>query len=204
MKLCQTCGQMLAEEITGCPSCGSEVAEGRKTIDDYRILEVLHEGKPDLAAYANQNAGSVAFVLVEYWLESDEKIYYRNRTEGTAFLADPEGYLLTNRHVACPWLEDGRLFAVLKIDPVPMQLRPLPLDHGMDPLKIPKFLPVITLGFPLGSRTKETTINVIVTRGHVRRAFEKFLQVDTSLYRGNSGGPLIDIHGKVIGIASGI
>ncbi|MDZ7580054.1 MAG: hypothetical protein U5R30_05385 [Deltaproteobacteria bacterium] len=95
MKLCQTCGQMLAEEITGCPSCGSEVAEGRKTIDDYRILKVLHEGKPDLAAYANQNAGSVAFVLVEYWLESDEKIYCRNRTEGTAFLADGEGYLLT-------------------------------------------------------------------------------------------------------------
>jgi S1-C subfamily serine protease len=245
------------------------------------------EGEAELAAYANQYASSVAFVLVEYWLESDEKVYYRNRTEGTAFLADPDGYLLTNRHVACPWLEDNRLFAVLaglrrqgiqirlgyrsylwfegqkafkrlpgltesedledryaveeaystggnrrltisgvgkapgktwqqikaplrddfavlKIDPAPEGLRPLPLDHGMDPLKVPKLLPVITLGFPLGRRTQETAINVSVTTGHVRRAFEKFLQVDTSLYRGNSGGPLIDIHGKVIGIASSV
>jgi S1-C subfamily serine protease len=244
-------------------------------------------GESDLAAFANRYAGSVAFVLVEYWLEDNERVYYRNRTEGTAFLADSEGYLLTNRHVACPWLEDGKLFAalaylrrqespvrfgysaylwfegqkafkrlpgltesediedryavegayatngkrqlvisgvgrapektwqqikaplrddfaVLKIDPVPEGLRPLPLDHEMDPLKIPKLLPVITLGFPLGSRTQETTINASVTTGHVRRAFENFLQVDTSLYRGNSGGPVVDIHGKVIGIASSV
>jgi hypothetical protein len=229
----------------------------------------------------------VAFVLVEYWLESDATVHYRNRVEGTAFLVDSDGYLLTNRHVACPWLEDNRMFAtlaelrqqdipvrmgyrsylwfegqtafkrlpgltksedledryalagaysvggrrrlvisgvgkapektwqqikaplgddfaVLKIDPVPPGVPPLPLDHDMNPLEIPKLLPVITLGFPLGSRTQETAVNVSVTTGHVRRAFENFLQVDTSIYKGNSGGPLIDSHGKVIGIASSV
>jgi hypothetical protein len=44
MKLCQGCGQLLAEDISTCPVCGNEVAEGRKTIDEYRIIEVLHEG----------------------------------------------------------------------------------------------------------------------------------------------------------------
>jgi len=44
MKLCQGCGQLLAEDITTCPVCGNEVAEGRKAIDDYRIIDVLHEG----------------------------------------------------------------------------------------------------------------------------------------------------------------
>ena len=44
MKLCQGCGQLLAEDIGTCPVCGNEVAEGRRTIDDYRIIEVLHEG----------------------------------------------------------------------------------------------------------------------------------------------------------------
>ncbi len=251
----------------------------------------LSSRKTDSAAilsdYANQYTNAVAFVMVEYWVRDDANIYYRNRTEGTAFLVDAEGYLLTNRHVACPWLEDTRLyavinkfrryqrplrleyraflwfegrkafkrlpdlsesedpadtyfldvaystqgprrltiagvgkvpvktwqqiksplrddFAVLKLDRVPDELTPLPLDLKMDPLKIPKLLPVIALGFPLGSRTQETTVNVSVTTGHVRRAFENFLQVDTSLYRGNSGGPVIDIHGKVIGIASGV
>jgi hypothetical protein len=95
-------------------------------------------------------------------------------------------------------------FAVFKIDHVPEGLEPLPLDLDLDPLKIPKLSPVIALGFPLGSRTQESKVNVSVTQGHVRRTFENMLQVDTSIHSGNSGGPIIDIRGKVIGIASGV
>jgi tetratricopeptide (TPR) repeat protein len=95
-------------------------------------------------------------------------------------------------------------FAVLKIEQVPEGLYPLPLDEKMEALTVPKLSPVIALGFPLGSRTQESTVNVSVTQGHVRRAFENLLQVDTSIHRGNSGGPVIDLSGKVIGIASGV
>jgi len=52
MKLCPTCGQAVAEEITFCPSCGSEIGEGRRFIDDYRIVEVLHEGYSSLLCHA--------------------------------------------------------------------------------------------------------------------------------------------------------
>ncbi len=238
-----------------------------------------------LAEYANRYAGSVGFVLVEYWVKDERHVYYRSRSEGTAFLVDARGYLLTNRHVACPWLTDDNIFvllhrlsprplqleyraylwfegqqafkqvpelsysdrlddvyhldraystraerrlqiagvarvpsgtreriraplqedyAVLKIDPPPTHLTPLPLDDRSDLSGIPKLLPVIALGFPLGSSTQGATVNVSVTRGHVRRTFENFLQVDTSLYRGNSGGPVIDHNGNVIGIASSV
>ena len=240
-----------------------------------------------LIGFANQYANSLAFVVVDYWLEEGETILYRQRTEGTAFLVDEEGYLLTNRHVACPWLTDNGLlfainnlkqqmrspglryriflwfegekafnrlpdlsnspdlediyfldpafrtdgvprltisgvaktpiktwslvksplkddFAVLKIDKVPEGLKPLPLDSEIDVRKIPKLSPVITLGFPLGSRTQGTTVNVSVTLGHVRRTFENMFQVDTSIHSGNSGGPIIDIRGKAIGIATGV
>ena len=237
-----------------------------------------------LATYANRYAGSVGFVLVEYWIKDEKQIYYRGRSEGTAFLVDARGFLLTNRHVACPWLSDNNIyvllkrlgprplqmqyraflwfegeqafkrvpelsssqqlddiyhldraystggerqlqivgvarapsstreriqsplqddFAVLKIHPVP-DMTPLPLDDGSDLSAIPKLMPVIALGFPLGSSTQAATVNVSVTRGHVRRTFENFLQVDTSLYRGNSGGPVIDPNGNVIGIASSV
>ena len=44
MRLCPACDQPVAEEITLCPSCGNEIGEGRKYIDDYRIVDVLHEG----------------------------------------------------------------------------------------------------------------------------------------------------------------
>ncbi len=235
--------------------------------------------------FVDRFAKSVAFVMVEYSIRENDYIYYQSRKEGTAFLVDKEGYLLTNRHVLCPWLEDRDFFlvanslrqqgsspsmsyriflwfegekafkrlpsmtgtpelediydldsafstektprlsiagvsqtpvktwqiiksplrddfAVIKIERVPVGLKPLPVDLEMDVRKIPKLSPIITLGFPLGSRIQENTINVSVTRGSVRRTFESMFQVDTSIHRGNSGGPVIDTRGKVIGIAS--
>ncbi len=240
-----------------------------------------------LEDYANQYSPSIAFILVEYWLEVDNEKMYRNLAEGTAFLVDGEGHMLTSRHVVCPWLEDSNLlatvyhfrqsgktpefkyriflwfegarafnrasrlmespdltdvyfienaysteseprlyiagvpkppvqtrqvitsplrddFAVIKIDPVPEGLMPLPLDLKLDSRSVPKLSRLITIGFPLGSRTQADTVNASVTSGNVRRSFENLLQVDTSLYGGNSGGPMIDIRGKVIGIAAGV
>jgi S1-C subfamily serine protease len=257
------------------------------TVFLFQFVRESQNGETVLSEYANRYAGSVAFVVVEYQVQVDNTVLYRQRTEGTAFLVDLEGYMLTNRHVACPWLEDNQLltmveqirnadkiprfdfwmylwfegdtafnrlyglgsnddladiydlsssysrggnknlsiagvakapvrigqminaplrddFAVLKITPTPKGLLALPLDRKMDVTKLKKLSPVIALGFPLGSRTQADTINVSVTRGHVRRTFENFFQVDTSIYKGNSGGPIIDGRGKVIGIASAV
>jgi S1-C subfamily serine protease/lipoprotein NlpI len=240
-----------------------------------------------LEKFANRYADSVAFLVTEYWLEASDVRYYYNLTEGTAFLVDLDGYMLTGRHVACPWLEDTTLyataeylklsglkpefgyriflwfdgekafnrvasmmqnpeltdvyftdiaystgatpkltvagvaktpsqtrhllssplkddFAVLKIENVPPGLKALPLELEMDPQKIPKLSPVIALGFPLGRRTQEDTVNVSVTSGNVRRTFKNLIQIDASVHGGNSGGPIIDTHGKVIGIVSGV
>ncbi len=66
-----------------------------------------------LQGYANQYAPSVAFVVVDYGLSLDGRDVYHNRSEGTAFLVDARGYLLTNRHVACPWLADARLLSAI-------------------------------------------------------------------------------------------
>ena len=237
--------------------------------------------------FVESYADSIAFVMVEYWLTDTDQMVYRNRVEGTAFLVDPEGYLLTNRHVACPWLEDAGLFnayrkaqamgkslrfnhrmflwfegekafnrlpdlrtsrelsdsyflasafrsdgksnlrivgvprdsgetgeiirspfkhdfAVLKIDTIPQGLTPLPLDRNLDAETIDRLSPVVILGFPLGNRTQADRINASVTRGHVRRTSSEIIQVDSSIYKGNSGGPAINTRGMVIGIASGV
>jgi hypothetical protein len=240
-----------------------------------------------LEGYANRYARSVGFVLVDYGLEVEGRQLYRNVAEGTAFLVDREGFLLTSRHVVCPWLEDprfegavhylrlsgvqptftyriylwfegtrafnpsGRLiegadladvfftenafrsdgsprveiagvarpptrtrqlvfsplkddFAVVRIERVPDGVDPLPLDLEMDPRRLPKLSRVIALGFPLGSRTQVDTVNASVVRGSVRRAFENMFHIDASLHGGNSGGPVIDARGKVIGIVSAV
>ncbi len=240
-----------------------------------------------LESYANRYAPAVGFVLVEYWLEADGTRVFRNVAEGTAFLVDREGYLLTSRHVVCPWLEDPRFagavqylrmrglepamgyrlylwfegtrafnpagrviegadiadiyftenayrtdgsprveisgvarppvrtrqlvksplkddVAVLKVERLAEGITPLPQDLAMDPRKLPKLSRVIALGFPLGSRTQADTVNASVVRGNVRRAFENMFQIDASLHGGNSGGPVIDARGKVIGIVSAV
>ncbi len=295
--------EVLKNEAPAPPETVREVKRLRTTVTVLGILFTLiaalggaffywYDGDPNdiestLSEYANSYAGSVAFVMVQYQIQVDETVLYRQRSEGTAFLVDSAGYLLTNRHVACPWLEDETLFnlvarirrsdktprfnyqiylwfegerafnrlvgiggggeaediydlttafsragnkrvkisgvaksptstgpnirsplrddfAVLQINRVPQGLLPLPLDKGFEITKLKRLSPVITLGFPLGSRTQADAINVSVTRGHIRRTFEDFFQVDTSIYRGNSGGPIIDGKGKVIGIASAV
>jgi S1-C subfamily serine protease len=251
----------------------------------YYLSQRSHDSATVMAQFARRYAASVAFVVSDYQLTDGENTFYHQRSEGTAFLVDREGYLLTNRHVACPWLEDDRLyvlidqlhniginakinyrvylwfegrkafkrlpgmsessdiediydittafsteaeprlsivavgrpptktyqqirsplkedFAVLKIDNVPQNLPALPIDPQVDIKKIPRLEPIIALGFPMGSAAQENRVNVSVTQGHVRRNFENALQVDTSIYKGNSGGPIIDSHGIVVGIAS--
>lgn len=232
-------------------------------------------------------ADSVGFIMVEYWLMDSKTLVYKNKVEGTAFLVDNQGYLLTNRHVACPWLEDMTLFktysrykflgrdlefghrlflwfegkkafnrlpglrdsheladayflasafqskgknnlhiagvprasgktgeminspfkhdfAVLKIDAIPEGLTPLPLGPDPGAAEIQRLSPVIIMGFPFGNRTQDAHINVSVTRGHVRRSTKEIIQVDSSIYKGNSGGPAVNARGQVIGIASGM
>jgi S1-C subfamily serine protease len=251
----------------------------------YYLFQKKDDSASHLSDIAKRYAPSVAFVLSEYGLSDGDNLFYHQRAEGTAFLVDPQGYLLTNRHVACPWLEDNEMFAligqlqqlgisvkldhrvylwfegskafkrlpglsastdiedvyniataystdtqprltivgvgraptktyqqirsplkddfaVLKIDTVPRDLVSLPLDPQAGQYKIARLAPIITLGFPLGSTAQETTVNVSVTGGHVRRNFENVMQVDTSIYKGNSGGPIIDQNGQVVGIAS--
>ena len=76
-----------------------------------------------LEGYANLYSPSVAFILVEYWLEIENEPMYRNLAEGTAFLVDRDGYMLTSRHVVCPWLEDSNLLAAVQhfglVDKIP-------------------------------------------------------------------------------------
>jgi hypothetical protein len=98
----------------------------------------------------------------------------------------------------------GDDFAVLKIDNVPRGLTALPLAADFEAAAMPKLTPLITLGFPLGRDTQAATVNVSVTRGHVRRTFANMIQVDTSIHPGNSGGPFIDAQGRVVGIAASV
>ena len=55
----------------------------------------------------NATAVPVALVAVGTGEDFTGKVLATGYPRATAFLADREGYLISNRHVVCPWLVDG-------------------------------------------------------------------------------------------------
>jgi regulation of enolase protein 1 (concanavalin A-like superfamily) len=95
--------------------------------------------------------------------------------------------------------------AVLKVTAKDL---PAPLDHGKE-LKLRETMTVYTLGFPLGDRLSPDKINPALTIGKAtisslredQSGKLKNVQLDGELNPGNSGGPVVDSEGKLIGIA---
>ena len=140
---------------------------------------------------------------------------------GSGFIVDKTGYIITNFHVIedaariTVKLDSGEEFvakligtdeetdlAVLKID----ARRDLPFVKFGDSDKAEVGDWVLAIGSPFGL-SKTVTAGIIST---TRRetpygtAFQKFIQTDAAINRGNSGGPLVNLDGEVIGINSQI
>ncbi|MDO8749637.1 MAG: trypsin-like peptidase domain-containing protein [Dehalococcoidia bacterium] len=147
------------------------------------------------------------------------------RGQGSGFLVDAEGRILTNYHVVQGAtqirviLSDGRTLdaqiagtspaddiALLKVDPQAMKgIAPLPL--GDSSAAKPGQM-AIALGSPFGL---ENSITVGVVSGVNRsragitgRTITGMVQTDASINPGNSGGPLLNSRGEVIGINTAI
>jgi len=143
---------------------------------------------------------------------------------GSGFVFDPRGYILTNFHVVAGAqsievvLGDKTRFpakfvgadqrndvALIKIDPKDKQLTSLTLGDSSSLLVGQK---VLAIGDPFGFQTTLTT-GVVSALGRTVQTSEttfidEAIQTDASINRGNSGGPLINTHGEVIGINSAI
>jgi serine protease Do len=136
---------------------------------------------------------------------------------GSGFIIDAEGHVLTNAHVIddanviSVQLDDGREvparlvgqekridLAVLDIDVEGLQ--PLPLGDSAT-VRVGDY--VIAVGNALGlSNTVTAGIVSAVGREVTSEVpgYADFIQTDASINQGNSGGPLVDLDGRVIGI----
>jgi serine protease Do len=138
------------------------------------------------------------------------------RDAGTGFIIDAEGHILTNQHVVegadrlTVRLRDGRRLpaervgsdaatdiALLKVH----SPRPLPFAvlGDSDSLRVGEW--VVAIGNPLAY---EHTVTVGIVSFLGRKLFntslEQFIQTDAAINFGNSGGPLINARGEVVGI----
>jgi S1-C subfamily serine protease len=96
---------------------------------------------------------------------------------------------------------DNHDLALLKIKDV---TKPLKLAEPADESRIKKLDPVLAIGFPRGVGGLESTVAVpSATVGSVRK-IEDTIHISAPIVAGNSGGPVFDGQGRVIGVATRI
>jgi len=151
--------------------------------------------------------------IVEHLRRSTVLIHPNDRGIGSGLLWSNDGLIITNAHVASGQrarvqLWDGREFAASvtsrdpRIDLAALQIEAsgLPAAVAADSSNVRPGELAIAIGNPLGFVGALTT-GVIHAVGPLRRfGSRSWIQADVRLAPGNSGGPLADAHGRVIGI----
>lgn len=146
---------------------------------------------------------------------------------GSGFIISADGYVVTNNHVVAPGNRNATIESITVIMPDRTEYEATLV--GRDPasdiavLKInaKKDLPFVKFGDSESARVGDWIIAIgnpfglggTVTTGIVSAihrntgqggAYDRFLQTDASINRGNSGGPMFDLNGNVIGINNAI
>jgi serine protease Do len=144
-----------------------------------------------------------------------------NRTAaiGSGYIIDPSGYIGTNRHVVKGAISvyavtaDGvRYPATIVGMPEHADLALLKIDAGRKQLPFVKFGdsdkvrvgdPVFAIGSPFGfDNTVTSGIVSALNRDIMESPFDDYIQTDAAINHGNSGGPLFNMAGEVIGMNS--
>ncbi len=152
--------------------------------------------------------------------EPDRDGEYRTDSGGSGFVVSADGFVITNNHVIegatkvrvrlgeryldaeIKGTDAATDLALLKID-AGESLAALPLGDS-ERLRVGDY--VMAIGNPL-TLNQTVTVGVVSAKGRAigltpDRSFENFIQTDAAINRGNSGGPLVNLNGEVVGIAT--
>ena len=178
----------------------------------------------NIAVYERTNRGVVNITTKSARVDGFFLLEIPEEGTGSGAVLDKAGHVLTNYHV----VEGARevavtLFnqktyeaslvgadpvndiAVIRIDSPKDELHPIQLG---DSRNLQVGMRVYAIGNPFGlERTMTTGIISSLNRSlqvHAGRTIKSIIQIDAAVNPGNSGGPLLDSHGRVIGINTAI
>jgi len=214
--------------------CGSGGSEGDSASSDSSNTSVSREPEPGPTPQVAVETSSPGFDATGVYREAApgvvtiRSVFSEGAAEGSGFVLDQEGEIVTNAHVVTDESTGERKtaknvyvefpdrnvvpaeivgfdpfvdVALLKIAPAGLPLHPLELGDDAD-LRVGQ--PVAAIGSPFGEQQSLSVGVVSATDRSVKSLtqFEIFgaIQTDASINPGNSGGPLLDAGARVVGI----
>ena len=189
----------------------------KKTLPAVVSIRTKIAGVSNAKLFENMEIPKEMEEMLEDFFKEKRKGNRPDVQQGSGFIFDKKGYVLTNYHVIHRGttveviLQDGTIYQteVKGIDPL-TDLAVLKIKNFKKPLPIIKFADsnksqvgdwVIAIGNPLGLGGTVTK-GIVSARGRNIRSglYDDYIQTDTPINRGNSGGPLINMDGNVIGV----
>jgi len=154
------------------------------------------------------------------FFDEDQKRDFKQRSLGSGFIIDKDGYIVTNNHVIdnadkiVVILNDEKEFEaqiVGRDKNTDLALIKIESNHNLsvlrfgdsDALKVGQW--VLAIGNPFGLE-QTVTAGIVSAKGRVIGSgpYDDFIQTDASINPGNSGGPLLNMKGEVVGINTAI
>jgi serine protease Do len=173
------------------------------------ITDVVTKIEPSVVTVVGVVSGGLTF----YGTAEDQQV------SGSGFIISSDGYIITNNHVVENAIElhvilnngtqlPAKLvsrdvfsdLAVLKVEGIMPAVAPLGNSDLLKPGET-----AIAIGSPLGDFLNSVTVGVISATGRSLDSgngyqLENMIQTDAAINSGNSGGPLVNLAGEVIGV----
>jgi serine protease Do len=205
------------------PQSFTELAESvSPAVVNIRTVKTLRGGGPVFRHFQREPFGQNDPFrdFFERFFGEEQQREYKQRSLGSGFIIDPEGYIVTNNHVIegadeiVVKLKNGKEFdaeivgrdpntdlALLKVKS-PENFQALRLGDS-DTLQVGQW--VVAIGSPFGLE-QTVTAGIVSAKGRVIGSgpYDDFIQTDASINPGNSGGPLTNMEGEVVGINTAI
>lgn len=178
-------------------------------------VQAMPNPLPDIVESAGKGVVGLDVYYYDEELEEDVPMAY-----GSGFIISSEGYIVTNAHV----VEDASRVEVKFIDGSSAPGQVLGADskldvavvyveaQGLTPLALGSSAQVrvgdftVAIGNPTGEMLADTAtfgiISATAREANVEGQVNSYIQTDAAINPGSSGGPLLDMNGKVIGITS--
>lgn len=209
----------IAANIPMIPADFSSLAQSSSpSIVNISTVKIVKGGGRVFKQFKNSPFGNDE--LFEKFFGARPQREHKQKSLGSGFIVDEDGFIVTNNHVVENTdeikviLKDGKEYeakiigrdkntdlALIKIEPE-KKLPALKLGDS-EKLKVGQW--VVAIGNPFGLG-HTVTAGIVSAKGRVIGSgpYDDFIQTDTSINPGNSGGPLLDLHGNVVGINTAI